>query len=79
MLTGWIDLLQHRVHVTQAHLATLSTNGCQIVLNNVGHAIPTEAPEVVVSAVHYLLNDLVSKVKLLESALGCEVPFSSDR
>ena len=55
--------MKHRVHVTQARLAALSTDGCQIVLKRVGHAIPTEAPAEVVSAVQYLLNDLGSKVK----------------
>lgn len=69
--------MEHRVHVTQAHLATLSTNGCQIVLPNVGHAIPTQAPDEVVSAVRNLLSDLSSGVKLAKSNLGCEVPPSS--
>lgn len=40
-----------RVHITQAHLARLSTRGRQVVLDNVGHAMPTEAPEAVVGAV----------------------------
>jgi pimeloyl-ACP methyl ester carboxylesterase len=47
--------LDYRVHVTQAHLATLSTRGRQVVLNDVGHAIPTEAPEAIVDAVGGIL------------------------
>ena len=48
--------MERRVHVTQAHLATLSTRGRHIILTNVGHGIPTEAPEVIVDAVHELLR-----------------------
>jgi pimeloyl-ACP methyl ester carboxylesterase len=48
--------MDHRVHVTQAHLATLSTCGRQIVLPNVGHGIPAEAPDAIVDAVRSILN-----------------------
>ena len=47
--------MDYRVHVTQAHLATLSTRGRQIILENVGHGIPTEAPEAIVEAVRAVL------------------------
>lgn len=47
--------MDYRVHVTQAHLATLSTRGRQIILENVGHGIPTEAPEAIVNAVRDVL------------------------
>ncbi len=48
--------MDYRVHVTQAQLATLSTHGRQIVLENVGHDIPSEAPEAIVDAVHDILR-----------------------
>ena len=48
--------MEYRVHVTQAHLATLSTQGRQIIFENVGHGIPTEAPEVIVDAVRDVLR-----------------------
>ena len=43
--------MEWRVHVTQAHLAKLSKRGRQVVLSDVGHAIPTEAPQSIVDAV----------------------------
>ncbi len=48
--------MNYRVHVTQSHLATLSTRGRQIVLENVGHDIPAEAPQAIVAAVREVLG-----------------------
>lgn len=48
--------MDYRVHVTQAHLAALSTHGSQIILDKVGHAIPTEAPQAVVDAIADILS-----------------------
>jgi pimeloyl-ACP methyl ester carboxylesterase len=50
--------MNYRIHVTQAHLATLSTRGRQIILENIGHGIPTEAPETIVDAVRDVLRQL---------------------
>ncbi len=47
--------MDYRVHVTQAHLAKLSTRGRQIILANVGHDIPAEAPQAIVDAVRDVL------------------------
>jgi pimeloyl-ACP methyl ester carboxylesterase len=49
--------MDHRVHVTQAHLATLSTRGRQVILEKVGHAIPTEDPQAIIDAVGEILHD----------------------
>jgi pimeloyl-ACP methyl ester carboxylesterase len=48
--------MDYRVHVTQAHLATLSTRGRQIILEDAGHGIPVEAPEVIENAVREVLR-----------------------
>lgn len=50
------QFMERRVHVTQAHLATLSARGRQIILEKVGHGIPTEAPKEVVDAVRDVLS-----------------------
>ncbi len=47
--------MEWRVHVTQANLAKLSKRGRQIILDNVGHGIPTEAPQAIVDAVRETL------------------------
>jgi ABC-type lipopolysaccharide export system ATPase subunit len=47
--------MDRRVHVTQAHLAKLSTHGRQIILPNVGHGIPVAAPAAIVDAVRDVL------------------------
>jgi pimeloyl-ACP methyl ester carboxylesterase len=56
--------MEHRVHVTQAHLAALSTRGRQIILPNVGHGIPTEAPAAIVDAVRDLISLEHEKVEV---------------
>ena len=56
--------MEHRVHVTQANLAALSTRGRQIILPNVGHGIPTEAPAAIVDAVRDLISLEHEKVEV---------------
>ena len=46
-----VAYMYNRVYVSQARLAALSTRGEHVVLDYVGHGIPTEAPGVVVEAV----------------------------
>ena len=48
--------MDRRVHVTQVHLATLSTHGRQIILQDVGHGIPVAAPAAIVDAVRDVLR-----------------------
>jgi hypothetical protein len=48
--------MDRRVHVTQAHLATLSTRRRQIILPDVGHGIPVAAPGAIVDAVRDVLR-----------------------
>ncbi len=49
--------MDYRIHVSQARLATLSTRGRQIILENVGHDIPAEAPDAIVNAVRAVLRE----------------------
>ena len=49
------------VHQWQAELATLSTDGKQIVVENSDHGIPAEAPEAVVTAIRELVLKLHSQ------------------
>ncbi len=46
-----------RIYTTQAHLATLSTGGRQIILEHSGHMIPYDAPDAVTEAVRSVLMD----------------------
>jgi pimeloyl-ACP methyl ester carboxylesterase len=50
--------MRNRVYGTQARLATLSTEGRQIVLEHVGHGIPDEAPGAVVDAIESVLAQI---------------------
>ena len=50
-----VAYMQHRIYGTQAHLATLSTRGRQIILP-VGHAIPAEDPLAVIEAVRTVVE-----------------------
>jgi pimeloyl-ACP methyl ester carboxylesterase len=56
MAAAWSTHMRNRVYGTQARLATLSTRGRQIILQGVGHAIPTEAPQTVVDAVRSVVD-----------------------
>lgn len=49
--------MQDRIYTKQAHLATLSTRGRQIILEHSGHGIPSDAPEAVVEAVRSVVMD----------------------
>ena len=49
--------MQRRIYGTQAHLATLSTRGRQVILP-VGHGIPTEDPLAVIEAVRAVTLDV---------------------
>ena len=59
---GALDrFMDWRVHVTQACLGRLSKRGRQVVLRDVGHAIPTEAPQSVVDAVREIVLQVRSQ------------------
>ena len=48
--------MDKRIHVTQAHLATLSTRGRQYLVQS-GHGIPQDAPDAVIAAVKQVVVD----------------------
>lgn len=56
MAADWAGHMRNRVYGTQARLATLSTRGRQIILENSGHDIPGEAPEAVVEAIRSVVD-----------------------
>jgi pimeloyl-ACP methyl ester carboxylesterase len=60
MATAWSAHMRNRVYGTQARLAMLSTRGRQIILQGVGHGIPSEDPASVVAAVQTVLDEIRS-------------------
>jgi len=48
--------MQDRIYKKQAHLATLSTRGRQIIVERSGHDIPSDAPEAVIEAVRSVMQ-----------------------
>jgi pimeloyl-ACP methyl ester carboxylesterase len=48
--------MHDRIYTKQARLATLSTRGRQVILENSGHGIPSDAPEAVIEAVRSVMQ-----------------------